>query len=79
MVIDVDSTTDNIFSFRLIGRALKYRKLDYAEPRPASARRTKNPFSLANVNTLISNDPQTKSPIPAPSASPPNKHPKPTP
>ena len=79
MVIDVDSTTDNIVSFRLIGRALRDRKLNYVESCPASACRTKNPFSLENVNTLILNNPQTKPPIPAPSDSPPNKHPKPTP
>ena len=38
MVIDVDSATYNMISFRPISRALRYRKLDYAEPHPASAR-----------------------------------------
>ena len=37
MVIDVDSATDNIFIFRPISCTPRYRKLDYAEPRPASA------------------------------------------
>ena len=54
MVIDVDSTTDNIFSFRPIGRALRYHKLDYMESCPASARLTKNPLYLESVDTLIS-------------------------
>ena len=37
MVIDMDSATDNIFIFRPISCTLRYRKLDYAEPCPASA------------------------------------------
>ena len=51
MVIDVDSTTDNIFSFRPIGRALQDCKLNYAEPRPASARLTKNPWCPLREST----------------------------
>ena len=80
MVINVDSTTDNIVSFRPIGRALRDRKLNYAEPRPASTCLTKNPFSLESIDALTSaKTPTTKAPIPAPSASPPPKHPKPAP
>ena len=53
MVIDVESTTDNIFSFRPIGRALRDRKLDYGNPHLSSARLTKNPLSLESVDSLI--------------------------
>ena len=37
MVIDVEYVTENIVSFRLISCTLRDRKIDYVEPRPASA------------------------------------------
>ena len=57
MVIDVDSTTDNIVSSRPIGRTLRDRKLDYSEPRSSNARLTKNPLSLESVDVLIPTQP----------------------
>ena len=62
MVIDVESTTDNIFSFRPIGRALRDRKLNYAKPHLSSARLTKNPLSLEIVDYLMPAQPPTKAP-----------------
>ena len=59
MVIDVDSTTDKIFSFRPIGRTLRECKLDYAEPCLASVRLTKNPLCLESVDILIPTHPPT--------------------
>ena len=79
MVIDVDSTTDNIFSFQPIGRTLRDRKIDYAEPRPDSARLTKNYLSLDSIDILILTQPTTKYPIPDPLATPPPKYPRPAP
>ena len=37
MVIDMDSTIDNIIRFRPISRTLRDRKLDYSEPPPSSS------------------------------------------
>ena len=79
MVIDVDSTTDNIVSFCPICRTLTDRKLDYSEPRPSSAHLTKNPLSLESVDALILTQPPTKYPIPAPLKIYPSKHPSPSP
>ena len=76
MVIDMDSTTDNIFSFRPTCLTLRDRKLDYVEPRPYSARLTKNPFSLESIDILIPNQPPTKDPSPSPSCMTPSKHPR---
>ena len=70
MVIDMDSTTDNIVSFRPIDRTLRDRKLDYVEPYLASACLTKNPLSLDSVNTLILTKFLKKDQSPAPSTIP---------
>ena len=76
MVIDVDYTIDNITRFRPIGCTLRDRKLDYAEPRLASARITKNPLSLEIVNVLILTQPPNEDPRTAPSEMTPPKHPR---
>ena len=60
MIINVDSTTDNIFSFRPIGRTLRDRKLDYSEPRSSNARLTKKPLYLESVDDLIPTQPKKK-------------------
>ena len=60
MIINVDYTTENIFSFRPIGRTLRDRKLDYSEPRSSNARLTKNPLSLESVDILIPTQPKKK-------------------
>ena len=49
MVVNVDSTTDNIDSFRPIDFALWDHKIEYVEPRPSSAHLTKNPLYLKSV------------------------------
>ena len=77
MVINRDSTTDNIVSFRPIDRTLRDRKLDYVEPRPDSSRLTK--MSLKIISALIPTQTPTKDPNPDPSATPPSKHPMPAP
>ena len=59
MVINVEYTTNNIVSFRPIVRALRYRKIDYAEYRPSSARLTNKPLSLYSVDALIPSQPPT--------------------
>ena len=79
MVTSMDSTTDNIVSSKPIGRTLRDRKLDYAEPRPASARLTKNPFSLEGADILTPNQPPTKYPRPKPLVMPPSKQKMPDP
>ena len=79
MVTGMDSTTDNIVSSRPIGRTLRDRKLDYAEPRPASARLTKNPFSLESADIRTLNQPPTKYPRPKPLVMPPSKQKMPDP
>ena len=79
MVIYLESTTDNIVSFRLISRTLRDRKLNYAEPRLYSAHLTKNPLSVDSVDILISTQLPTKDTIPSPLVMPPSKQPRPSP
>ena len=74
MVMDVDSTTDNIISFQPIDDTLSNRKLDYAEPRTSSSQLTKNNLFLDRVYILVPTQTPTKNPILAPSATPPSKH-----
>ena len=77
MIIDVESTTDNIFSFRTIGCTLMDRIIDYAEPCLSVTRLTKNPLSLYSVDIPIPTQHPTKYPSPSPLSMPPSKHPRP--
>ena len=69
MVINVESTIDNIVSFRPIGCTLRDFKLNYAETCPASTGLTNNSLSLDRVDILIPTQLPTKHP----------KHPSPDP
>ena len=76
MIIDVDSTTDNIARFQTTSCTLRYCKLDYAEPCPASAQLTKNSLSLESANIIIPTQSTNKYPRPALSATNPYKQPR---
>ena len=79
MVINVESTTDNIVSFFPISRTLRDRKLNYTEPRLASSCLTNNPLFLESGNALIPTQLPKKYPIPNPLVMLPSKHPRPAP